>query len=49
MNAGDKFLATAAVILSLFIIYRVAPGATIVMAVVLLALTYRAYQKTRRP
>jgi hypothetical protein len=40
MTAGTKFIFTALLVFSLLIVYRVAPGATIVTAILLLALAY---------
>ena len=48
MNAGSKFLVVAAVLFSLPIIYRVAPGAAILMGIGLLAAAYIAVNGDRR-
>ena len=48
MNAGSKFLVLAAMIMSLAIVYRVAPGAAIMVGVGLLVAAYVAVNGDRR-
>ena len=48
MNAGSKFLAAAAVLISLPIIYRVAPSAAILVGIGLLVAAYIAVNGDRR-
>jgi len=42
MSAGDKFLLTVAVLFSIVIVYRVAPGTAIVELITLLGLVHWA-------
>jgi hypothetical protein len=49
MTAGDEFLEIACALLSIPIIYRVAPGAAIVMVIFLLALAYVVCRDDHRP
>ena len=49
MSAGDKFLGVALWIFSIFVVYRIAPGAAILMAVALVALAHHVCNNTRRP
>jgi hypothetical protein len=48
MNVRSRFLATAAVGLSIPLIYKVAPGTAIVMTIALLALAYVAWKHVNR-
>ena len=48
MNAGNKFLALAAVLASLLIVYRIAPGTAILIGIGLLAAAYVAVNGDRR-
>ena len=48
MNAGSKFLVVAAMIMSLLIVYRVAPGAAILVGIGLLVAAYVAVNGDRR-
>jgi hypothetical protein len=48
MNAGSKFLVVAAILTSLPIIYRVAPGAAILVGIGLLVAAYVAVNGDRR-
>jgi hypothetical protein len=49
MSAANKFLAAACVLVSIPILYRVAPGAAIVMVIFLLALAYLVCRDDHRP
>ena len=49
MSAGDKFLGVALLIFTILVVYRVAPGAAILMAVALPALAHHVCNNTRRP
>ena len=49
MNAGSKFLGLIAVVFSITIIYRIAPEAAIVEALVLLVLIVVAARQSDRP
>ncbi|MHC4092649.1 MAG: hypothetical protein ACYSVY_20650 [Planctomycetota bacterium] len=48
MRASDKFLCALGLIVSIFVICRVAPGAAITMAVGLLILAYWVYGQVGR-
>ena len=48
MNAGSKFLCVAGIIMSLLIVYRIAPGAAIMVGIGLLVAAYVAVNGDRR-
>ena len=49
MSADDKFLLTVAVLFSVLIVYRVAPGAAMMEIIILLVLVYCACRPGSRP
>lgn len=48
MSVGNKFLGVALLIFTIFVVYRVAPRAAILMVIALLALAYHVCNSTRR-